>query len=339
MTAPPGRTSDLVRDSQLRTAVSLGLTHHTYYESNLDSQRRRTRIKETWRRGRELGNGTFGRVWQETCEAGPKCSQLRAVKEIPKDRTLSSSIDYARELEAMAKFSHDRYVHCFVRSFGWYESRNAVFIAMEYIQHGDLQKYLVAIFPEAEVKQIASQIAEGLFFMHDNGFAHRDLKPANILVTNPRPDWWVKISDFGISKRAEAGSVLRTFVGTRGYLAPELIGVFTISDRRSGSNSRSQSAYTTAVDMWALGEIAVRLLTRRSTFPESHDLFDYVVHQTPFPRQVFEGQDVSNECFAFIEKAMAPSPSQRLLAREAMAHPWLQTSRASSPASSGGSSR
>ncbi|KAH7163375.1 kinase-like domain-containing protein [Dactylonectria estremocensis] len=339
MTARPARVSDLVRDSQLRTVVSLGLTHHTYYASSPDPQLRRTRIKEAWRRGRELGNGTFGRVWLETCEAGPKLSQLRAVKEIPKDRTLSSSIDYGRELEAMAKFSHDRYVHCFVRSYGWYESRDTVFIAMEYVQHGDLQKYLVSIFPEAEVKQIASQLAEGLFFMHDNGFAHRDLKPANILVSHPRPDWWVKISDFGISKRAEAGSFLRTFVGTPGYLAPELIGVFPLSEPRPSSNSRSQSAYTTAVDMWALGEIAVRLLTRRSTFPESPDLFDYVVRETPFPRQVFEGQEFSSECFAFLEKAMAPSPSQRLSASEALAHSWLRTSRPSSPASSRESSR
>lgn len=53
-----------------------------------------------------------------------------------------------------------------------------VFIAMEYLQHGDLQKYLNRSFPEAQVKDIASQLVEGLGYMHDNGFTHRDLKPA-----------------------------------------------------------------------------------------------------------------------------------------------------------------
>jgi serine/threonine protein kinase len=48
---------------------------------------------------------------------------------------------------------------------------------MEYLEHGDLQKHLDKPFPEAETKEIASQLVEGLAFMHDNGFAHRDLKP------------------------------------------------------------------------------------------------------------------------------------------------------------------
>jgi serine/threonine protein kinase len=64
-----------------------------------------------------------------------------------------------------------------VRSFGWYEDDANVFIAMEYFPHGDLQSYLLSPIPEGEVKEIASQVLEGLAFMHDNGFAHRDLKP------------------------------------------------------------------------------------------------------------------------------------------------------------------
>ncbi|KAH6876349.1 kinase-like domain-containing protein [Thelonectria olida] len=339
MAAPPARTSDLVRDSQLRTTVSPGLTHHTYYISGSETQRRRTRTKETWRRGRELGNGTFGRVWLETCEDGPKTGRLRAVKEIPKELTPSSSVDYGRELEAIAKFSHDKYVHCFVHSFGWYESRNAVFIAMEYLQHGDLQKHLAVAFPEEEAKQIASQLAEGLFFMHDNGFAHRDLKPPNILVRSPRPDWWVKISDFGITKRAEAGSALRSVVGTRGYLAPELLGFCPISEQRPSAHDRARLSYTTAVDIWALGEITVRMLAGRSAFRDAHDLFDYVVRENPFPRQTLEDKEISDVCYDFLENTMAPSPSRRLRASDALSHPWLEPLRPSSRASSRESSQ
>lgn len=64
-----------------------------------------------------------------------------------------------------------------MRSFGWYEDDANVFIAMEYFPHGDLQNYLLSSIPEEEVQEIASQVLEGLAFMHDNGFAHRDLKP------------------------------------------------------------------------------------------------------------------------------------------------------------------
>jgi serine/threonine protein kinase len=66
---------------------------------------------------------------------------------------------------------------CFVKSFGWFENNESVFIAMEYFPLGDLQNYLSLPLPESEVKQITSQVLEGLSFMHDNGFAHRDLKP------------------------------------------------------------------------------------------------------------------------------------------------------------------
>ena len=65
-----------------------------------------------------------------------------------------------------------------MRSFGWYENPESVFVAMEYFLHGDLGNYLLPPLPEAEVQQIISQILEGLSFMSDNGFAHRDLKPA-----------------------------------------------------------------------------------------------------------------------------------------------------------------
>ena len=70
------------------------------------------------------------------------------------------------------------YVHCFVESYGWFESQKAVFIAMEYHEHGDLQQYMTNTFSEEEARNISLQLAEGLRFMHANRFAHRDLKPA-----------------------------------------------------------------------------------------------------------------------------------------------------------------
>jgi serine/threonine protein kinase len=77
---------------------------------------------------------------------------------------------------------------CFVKSFGWYENHESVFIAMEYFPLGDLQNYLSLPLAEKEVQQITSQVLEGLSFMHDNGFAHRDLKPTvslGFLPTRP----------------------------------------------------------------------------------------------------------------------------------------------------------
>jgi serine/threonine protein kinase len=71
-----------------------------------------------------------------------------------------------------------QYERCFVKSFGWYDSPEHLFIAMEYLELGDLKCYLddKPPLPEHEAREITRQILDGLFLMHDNDFAHRDLK-------------------------------------------------------------------------------------------------------------------------------------------------------------------
>ena len=61
--------------------------------------------------------------------------------------------------------------------FGWYENANYVYIAMEYISHGDLRNYLEKERTEHEAKVVTRQMLEGLVVIHQEGFAHRDLKP------------------------------------------------------------------------------------------------------------------------------------------------------------------
>jgi calcium/calmodulin-dependent protein kinase I len=57
---------------------------------------------------------------------------------------------------------------------------------MEYMAGGDLEANLLDLessiangltIPEEDVREITSQILEGLKIMHAEGFAHRDLKP------------------------------------------------------------------------------------------------------------------------------------------------------------------
>lgn len=60
---------------------------------------------------------------------------------------------------------------------------------MEYLEIGDLFAYLHRNprLSEAEAKDLAYQILDGLSTMHANGFAHRDLKPnVGFLSANKR---------------------------------------------------------------------------------------------------------------------------------------------------------
>ncbi|ERF69764.1 hypothetical protein EPUS_07590 [Endocarpon pusillum Z07020] len=315
------RIPDLVRDSQLDTRFHPKYTTHVYYESGPTPRKRVLVREEYWKREKYIGGGSFGSVWLEKCVKGQREVEVRAVKEIPKPQQPSRPVNYNRELEAMAKFSHWKYERCFVKSFGWYEGADALFIAMEYFQHGDLQKYLSSTPPlsESESQQISLQILEGLSFLHGNGFAHRDLKPGNILIKSTPPEqWWVKIGDFGISKRAEDGvAVSSTLKGTLGFMAPELHGFAEV-----GSNPTSYNAQR--ADIWSVGEIAFRMLTKEPTFRNMAALFTYVHKPQTFPSALLDAHNVSPLGTEFIKSTMMPAPEMRPTAQEALLHKWIE---------------
>jgi hypothetical protein len=101
------RIPDLVRDSKLETTFddNQSVTIHKHHDT--DSERRRILRKEYWRLERPLGHGSYGQVRLERCLAGSSVGSLRAVKKVLKHAG-PNSVDYNRELEAVAKFSHAR---------------------------------------------------------------------------------------------------------------------------------------------------------------------------------------------------------------------------------------
>ncbi|OOQ87235.1 hypothetical protein PEBR_18173 [Penicillium brasilianum] len=186
---------------------------------------------------------------------------------------------------------------------------------MEYLEKGDLLEYLDhsrSPLSENETKEITFQILEGLDMMHQTKFAHRDLKPQastlsqsrrrlmlilwlqNILIqSHPPSQWWVKLADFGISKRIEEASGGSTIHGTPGYIAPEL---WKLTARGSPY----------APDIWALGETTFQLLTKRPAFSNIALLVSYV------------------SSIDFIRSLLHPLPSSRPTALEAISRDWIK---------------
>ncbi|CAM1507760.1 Fc.00g046080.m01.CDS01 [Cosmosporella sp. VM-42] len=306
--------SDLVRDSKIETESLGSYIRHVFHEAGRSVGERLVRREERWVRQKYLGQGTYGTVYLEKSEDGAG-DRLRAVKEVKKFVVLGQELDYARELEAIMKFSHPRYKHCFVSSKGWYELEDSVFITMEFLELGDLQRYLTQPLPESEGKQITEQILEGLGFMHDNGFIHRDLKPANVMVVAKAPKWFVKIADFGISKRRqqEVTTMLTLQRGTLGFAAPEALGAVP------------DNSYTFSVDMWSLGAVAYRILTNTTAFQSLSELFQYAHGMLQFPEAQLKACAVSEQGQAFIMNLMQPRPDARLSAAAAASHSWITT--------------
>jgi len=100
-------------------------------------------------------------------------------------------------------------------------------------------------FTLSEIKVIAAQIINALFYLHNRGIIYGDLKGENILVNE---FGIIKLSDFNLSGTK---SILNeTLHGTLCYLAPEY---FQKKER------------TEKVDFWALGVLLYFLWYR--TYP------------------------------------------------------------------------
>ncbi|MFI9592166.1 serine/threonine-protein kinase [Nonomuraea sp. NPDC052265] len=69
--------------------------------------------------------------------------------------------------------------------------------------------------------RLAHGVASALSVVHSVGVIHRDLKPGNVLILDGEP----VLIDFGIAQAVDATRLTQTgmFIGTPGYLAPEII--------------------------------------------------------------------------------------------------------------------
>lgn len=187
---------------------------------------------------------------------------------------------------------------------------------MEYLPLGDLQSHLHSALTEIEGRQITKQILRGLAFLHEEDFAHRDLKPQNILVVSTAPNWRIKITDFGISKRTNWGATkLHTQIGTLEYMAPEVHGFLSHSEGKALD-------YGFTVDIWSLGAITYRILTGQSPFGDLGALYRYAERSSVFPIEPLLANAISQEGIKLIKRFLEPLPHYRLTAKEALKHAW-----------------
>ncbi|KAL3447784.1 kinase-like domain-containing protein [Aspergillus insuetus] len=313
-----GKLPDLVADTRLVAEVHA--THTNYFNTRVDSTGslyvRRTRKRETWTRTKRLGSGATGEVWLEECHAASEQGRARqAVKVVSKD----IEFNVYEELETIAKFSQTKYEGLFVKSLGWYEDEKSIFIVMEHMKYGSLASHLTVPLPEEEVKQITVQVLDGLGCLHENGFVHRDLKPDNILVASKGPRWWVKIGEFGFSKRTSGDSSLHSIVGTRRYFAPEMLGLSPLRDGESAAGGPYRRTY--AMDIWSFGVRVFYMLCHDYPF-QDRELLQYF-NGSSFPVGPLVQHSLSQDACDFVKALLVVDPSTRLSAAAAKRHTWL----------------
>ena len=202
---------------------------------------------------------------------------------------------FKREARSMAALNHPNIIQ--VHFIG--EDDGKPYIVMEYVP-GESLKDRVKRDAPLELKRalnFIAQTASGLAAAHASNVVHRDVKPANLIIT---PDNQVKIADFGIAFAKELGEKLTTtgqFVGTPGYLSPEVCLGESV-DQRS--------------DIFSLGVVLYEMLTGKIPFGDVSPLgmmLEVVQSEVPDVREI--NDKVDEETSRILQRMIAKDPNQR----------------------------
>jgi len=140
----------------------------------------------------------------------------------------------------------------------------------------------------------------------------------NILVVQKPPQserWWVKIGDFGISKRVvNEDTILRTCIGTQLFLAPEVQGFVDYDDELF--------AYNNTVDMWSLGCVIYNISAGKVPFPSMQEVSKFCRKNSPFPEQPLYPR-LTKMGIDFVRRLLVPQPAKRLSVKDALKDPWI----------------
>lgn len=178
---------------------------------------------------------------------------VMAMKEIRLELDESKFAQIIMELDVL-----HRCISPFIIDFyGAFFQEGAVYICVEYMDGGSIDKVYKDGVPENILRKVALSTVMGLGSLkEDHNIIHRDVKPTNILI-NTRGQ--IKICDFGVSGNLVA-SMAKTNIGCQSYMAPERI-------TGRGAGGVGSGTYSVQSDIWSLGLSIVECAMGRYPYP------------------------------------------------------------------------
>uniref|UniRef100_A0A3P8UTW0 non-specific serine/threonine protein kinase n=1 Tax=Cynoglossus semilaevis TaxID=244447 RepID=A0A3P8UTW0_CYNSE len=202
--------------------------------------------------GEELGSGQFAVV--KRCVEKSTGTEY-AAKFIKKRQSRSSrrgvrKEEIEREVRILQELQHPNVISL----HDVYESRTDVVLILELVSGGELFDFLAQkeTLSEEEATQFIKQVLDGVQYLHSKRIAHFDLKPENIMLLDrniPLPR--IKLIDFGLAHKIEAGTEFKNIFGTPEFVAPEIVNYEPLG---------------LEADMWSIGVITYILLSGASPF-------------------------------------------------------------------------
>jgi serine/threonine protein kinase len=145
---------------------------------------------------RLLNEGAFAKVYQAH-RKNDSSQQNYAIKVMDKKFIKQQDMvkRVKRECKVMKSTGSNR--DMFVRLYSSMQSRNYLFIVMEFVRGGDFLTQLAKYgkFPESTARFYIAELCLAVAYLHDHGVVHRDIKLDNILLTDRGH---LKLMDFGM---------------------------------------------------------------------------------------------------------------------------------------------
>ncbi len=186
---------------------------------------------------REVGRGAASIVYLATWgDMGREVALKVAVGEAAQDPAVQRR--FAHESEILAGIDHPHVVKAYEAGAGM-----CPYIALEYLDGGDLVARMGRGMSLPDAVRVAKQVALALDALRGHGIVHRDVKPENILFRGREE---AVLTDFGIAAETGAQPPSGTVPGTPGYMSPE---------QAAGGAVDSRS------DLYSLGVVFYLMLT------------------------------------------------------------------------------
>lgn len=249
-----------------------------------------------------VGVGGHGVVYQAH---HPQSSDPIAVKVI-----LPEHVDNERllrrirvEAEIIRELRHPHIVPL----YDYWEDENGVWIAMRWVDGGDLRDQLKQQGPLTldQTATMLSQISGALDAAHAAEIIHRDIKPENILQDR---EGHMYLTDFGIAKRLGHKPITKAgiVIGSPFYLSPEQIMGYDLTAR---------------TDVYGMGIMLYELLTGEHPFASTEGKVQLMVKHVrePVPDITKLRPDVLPAINDLIQRATAKDPQDRYPSASALA--------------------
>lgn len=214
----------------------------------------------------QLGRGSFG---ETILVKDPTIDELFVIKKfspidfIKDDPKLKENFfnKFLQETRILYKTYHKNIIRIF--SHYYYESQQAAYIIMEYVEGQNIEDYINSWKPNKPkhfLDNLFIQLLEGFKYLEENSIIHRDIRATNILINT---QGIVKIIDFGLGKFMVSDSSEQDTV--RGINRPNTL-----------PKEAYEHKYTSQTDMFYIAELFNSLINSNPDINESY--FSYGSH-------------------------------------------------------------